>query len=73
MWGRGPESRREGSTLETGGLPPPGGPLWYPLAPEKKKGGKCKRNKKYVSGVQYTLTAPQGDEMCVFDLNAHKS
>lgn len=54
MWGRGPESRREGSTRETGGSPPPGGPLWYPPAPgrdtEKRKGGECEGNKKYASG-----------------------
>lgn len=54
MWGRGLESRREGSTLETGESPPPGGPLWYPPAPvgdtEKRNGGECERNK-YVSGI----------------------
>lgn len=26
-------NRREGSTPETGGSPPPGGPLWCPPAP----------------------------------------
>lgn len=37
VWGRELESRREGSTLETGGSPLLGGPLWYPPAPVGKK------------------------------------
>lgn len=36
MWGRGLESKKEDSTLETGGLPPLGGPLWYPPGPAEQ-------------------------------------
>lgn len=43
-WGTELESKREGSTLGTGGSPPLGEPLWYPPAPvemERKKYSKC--------------------------------
>lgn len=63
-WGRGLESRRGGSTLETGGLPPPGVPLWCPPAPGK-------RNKNifgiYVTvGQHSTHWSLQISEMCTF-------
>ena len=54
MWGRGLESRREGSTLETVGSPPPDGPLWYPPEPageKRKEREDCERNIRYAPGI----------------------
>ena len=48
MWGRALESRREGNTLETGGLPPPGGPLWCPPAPGRREGSECERRETMI-------------------------